>query len=79
MIRFVNILPKVDFPEPLGPVIMTDIAFEFDSFANLAISLFHSGGDTSSCSAARLGTSAAENSYTRYQKAGHSELIALNN
>ncbi len=57
MRRLVNSLPKVDFPDDLGPQRkITGVPFRFaaarpDSF------LFHSAGDASSCSVALFGTS----------------------
>jgi hypothetical protein len=52
-------LPKVDFPDDLGPQIKTLNGFDSDASTKSAIFLFHSGGKTSSCRRALLGKSAA--------------------
>jgi len=57
MKRFVNSLPKVDFPEDFGPHRkITGVPFRF-AVANPESFLFHSAGEVSSCSRAFLGTS----------------------
>lgn len=55
--RFANIFPKVDFPEDLGPHTSTIGALDELLVASSAIFLFHSAGETRSCSLALRGPS----------------------
>lgn len=57
MKRFVSSRPNVDFPDDFGPQRkMTGVSLRF-AVTSAESFLFHSGGETSSCKTALLGTS----------------------